>query len=108
MSQAAKAAKKRSGLGRGLASLIPTGPDAIGVTDGLSPRMGDTAADVLLGGSPTAPAQPPVEEIDGAAIGATYREIDPAAIRPEPAPAAPGVRRGGAQQSWCTPSASSV
>lgn len=84
MSQAAKAAKKRSGLGRGLASLIPTGPDAIGVTDGLSPRMGDIAADVLLGGSPTAPAQLPVEEIDGAAIGATYREIDPAAIRPNP------------------------
>ena len=66
--------RKRSGLGRGLASLIPTGP-----TDGESvsfgPRMGDAAADVVLGGSTLA-------ETNGA--GAIYREIDPSAIEPNP------------------------
>ncbi|KWX23533.1 ParB/RepB/Spo0J family partition protein [Mycolicibacterium wolinskyi] len=79
-------ARKRSGLGRGLASLIPTGP-ADGGTDALSPRMGDSAADVLLGAPPGAPGEPaptPVEQIDGEAVGATYREIDPAAIEPNP------------------------
>jgi ParB family chromosome partitioning protein len=66
--------RKRSGLGRGLASLIPTGPaDGEAVVPGH--RMGDAAADVVLGG---APAQ-------GAAdVGAVYREIDPSAIDPNP------------------------
>lgn len=75
-------AKKRSGLGRGLASLIPTGPAEDG-TDSLSPRMGATAADVLLGppASSLSPEAPPAE-IDG--VGATYREIDPALIDPNP------------------------
>ena len=51
-------AKKRSGLGRGLASLIPTGP-ADG--DPLGTKMGSAAADVLLGGpsAGTAPSAPP-------------------------------------------------
>ena len=59
---------KRSGLGRGLASLIPTGP-----SDGESSlgRMGDAAADVVIGG--------PVN-----VSGAVYREIDPSAIDPNP------------------------
>lgn len=59
---------KRSGLGRGLASLIPTGP-----SDGESSlgRMGDAAADVVIGG--------PVN-----VAGAVYREIDPSAIEPNP------------------------
>lgn len=65
-------APKRSGLGRGLASLIPTGP-ADGDTATLGPRMGDAAADVVLGG---APEQTPV--------GAVYREIDPSAIERNP------------------------
>src|SRR5690349_10660049 len=64
---------KRSGLGRGLASLIPTGPgDSDTAT--LGPRMGDAAADVVLGGG----AQ------GGKALGAVYREIDPAAIERNP------------------------
>ena len=42
--------RKRSGLGRGLASLIPTGP-ADGEATSFGPRMGDSAADVVLGGS---------------------------------------------------------
>ena len=66
--------RRRSGLGRGLASLIPTGP-----TDGeppsIGPRMGDAAADVVLGG----PASP-----NGNGVGAVYREIDPSAIEPNP------------------------
>lgn len=69
--------KKRSGLGRGLASLIPTGPAENG-EDALSPRIGDTAVDVLLG-SPV--STPPVSADEA---GATYREIDPAKIDPNP------------------------
>ncbi len=66
--------KKRSGLGRGLASLIPTGPaDDEAVVPGH--RMGDAAADVLMGGAPVA---------DTNSIGAIYREIDPSAIEPNP------------------------
>jgi ParB family chromosome partitioning protein len=63
---------KRSGLGRGLASLIPTGP-----ADGESSlgRMGDAAADVVIGGPSPAEANP---------AGAVYREIDPASIEPNP------------------------
>lgn len=71
--------KRKGGLGRGLASLIPTGP-----TDGDStaPRMGSAAADVVLGGgTASAPPPPAVPESD---IGAVYREIDPATIEPNP------------------------
>jgi ParB family chromosome partitioning protein len=65
--------RKRSGLGRGLASLIPTGPaEDQAVVDGH--RMGDAAADVVLGGSAT----------ETNAVGAVYREIDPSAIEPNP------------------------
>ncbi|GAY18672.1 ParB/RepB/Spo0J family partition protein [Mycobacterium sp. shizuoka-1] len=60
--------KKKGGLGRGLASLIPTGP-----ADG-GPRLGDAAADVVIGGAPL--------NVD--AVGAVYREIDPSAIEPNP------------------------
>jgi ParB family chromosome partitioning protein len=66
--------RKRSGLGRGLASLIPTGPaDGEAVVPGH--RMGDAAADVVLGGAPVQNA---------ADVGAVYREIDPSAIDPNP------------------------
>ena len=67
--------RKKGGLGRGLASLIPTGPaegDSGPAT--LGPRMGDAAADVLIGG-PTQGA---------AAMGAVYREITPSDIEPNP------------------------
>jgi ParB family transcriptional regulator, chromosome partitioning protein len=64
---------KRSGLGRGLASLIPTGPaDSDSATMG--PRLGDAAADVVIGGGPQ-----PVGE-----VGAVYREIDPSSIERNP------------------------
>ncbi|CAJ1587691.1 ParB/RepB/Spo0J family partition protein [[Mycobacterium] wendilense] len=69
--------KRKGGLGRGLASLIPTGP-----VDGEStaPKIGSAAADVLLGGAPPTPA-PDAAESD---MGAVYREIDPATIEPNP------------------------
>src|SRR5579875_27005 len=68
--------RRKGGLGRGLASLIPTGPtDGEAASQGLGPRMGDAAADVVLGG-PTSSAP------NG--IGAVYREIDPSDIEPNP------------------------
>ncbi|KUH65408.1 chromosome partitioning protein ParB [Mycolicibacterium novocastrense] len=67
--------RKRSGLGRGLASLIPTGP-ADGDHSELGPRMGDAAADVVIGG----PSNGGVTN----EVGAVYREIDPASIEPNP------------------------
>lgn len=68
--------RKKGGLGRGLASLIPTGPaegDSGPAT--LGPRMGDAAADVLIGGLPPQDASP---------MGAVYREIAPADIERNP------------------------
>ncbi|MDI3313249.1 MAG: ParB/RepB/Spo0J family partition protein [Mycobacterium sp.] len=65
--------RRKGGLGRGLASLIPTGP-ADGESRPLGPRMGDAAADVVLG--------KPVSEHPGTA--AIYQEIDPALIEPNP------------------------
>jgi ParB family chromosome partitioning protein len=63
---------RKGGLGRGLASLIPTGP-----SDG-GHRLGEAAADVVIGGSATgAPAAI-------ADLGAVYREISPANIEPNP------------------------
>jgi len=63
-----KPARRKGGLGRGLASLIPTGP-----ADG-GPRLGEAAADVVIGGS----------AVDAVSVGAVYREIDPSMIEPNP------------------------
>ena len=55
---------KRSGLGRGLASLIPTGPaDDEGAVP-FGSRMGAAAADVVIGG-------PPATNPGGTDVGAT-------------------------------------
>ena len=70
--------RKRSGLGRGLASLIPTGPDE-GEAGEISPRMGAAATDVLLGGGSSPPQPEPVTD-----VGAVYREIAPSEIEPNP------------------------
>ena len=82
--------KKRSGLGRGLAALIPTGAPEDGQQD-TSLRMGSAAADVLIGGGPAAPVNGAVAAESAAAaraeaeaIGAVYREIEPSAIQPNP------------------------
>jgi ParB family chromosome partitioning protein len=69
-----QASRRKGGLGRGLASLIPTGPTETGA-GAIGPRMGDAAADVVLGRSPGG---------DVASFGAVYREIDPALITPNP------------------------
>jgi ParB family chromosome partitioning protein len=63
-----KPIRRKGGLGRGLASLIPTGP-----ADG-GPRLGDAAADVVIGNLAA----------DGSNVGAVYRELDPSAIEPNP------------------------
>ncbi|MDT5155164.1 MAG: ParB family transcriptional regulator, chromosome partitioning protein [Mycobacterium sp.] len=68
---------KRTGLGRGLASLIPTGPSE-GADGQRTPGMGDAAADVMYGGAPTAVVEPVND------VGAVYREIDPSVIEPNP------------------------
>jgi ParB family transcriptional regulator, chromosome partitioning protein len=70
--------RRKGGLGRGLASLIPTGPADGGDSGRIGPRIGDAAADILLGG--------PQEggSADATGIGAVYREIDPALIEPNP------------------------
>jgi ParB family chromosome partitioning protein len=68
--------RKKGGLGRGLASLIPTGPaETDSGSSSLGPRMGDAAADIVLGG----------QSPNGSnGVGAVYREIDPALIEPNP------------------------
>lgn len=75
-------AKKRSGLGRGLASLIPTGPadgEALG-----GPRINDSTADILMGGAPVPTAVGRAAEPEVSEFGAVYREIDPGQIDPNP------------------------
>lgn len=74
-----KQAGKRSGLGRGLASLIPTGPVEGDEPATLGPKMGGAAADVLLGGAPS-----PAGSTDPNPVGAVYREIAPSQIDPNP------------------------
>jgi ParB family transcriptional regulator, chromosome partitioning protein len=70
--------RRKGGLGRGLASLIPTGPaDADSGPATLGPRMGSAAADVLIGGGTAAGP-------DGASMGAVYREIAPSDIERNP------------------------
>ncbi|MFY2861369.1 ParB/RepB/Spo0J family partition protein [Mycobacterium sp. THU-M104] len=68
--------RKKGGLGRGLASLIPTGPaDSDTGRATLGPRMGDAAADLLIGGTTQGAVAP---------MGAVYREIAPGDIEPNP------------------------
>lgn len=69
--------RRKGGLGRGLASLIPTGPaGSDSQSAALGPRMGDATADVVLGGGRLV--------ADTAAMGAVYREIDTSLIEPNP------------------------
>ncbi|MBT0567747.1 ParB/RepB/Spo0J family partition protein [Williamsia sp. CHRR-6] len=73
--------QRKGGLGRGLAALIPTGPDE-------GPRLGNAAADVVLGAPRPSPARPPAApEADVVAdpgVGAVYQEIAPGEIQPNP------------------------
>lgn len=89
--------QKRGGLGRGLAALIPTGPAEDATHEGgesgrrhgvNTTRMGNAAADVVIGGG--SPATPPAagsdagQSTESGDIGAVYREIPPAEIEPNP------------------------
>ena len=76
-----QSSRRRGGLGRGLASLIPTGPSEGG------PRLGEAAADVVIGGGPAVPVGEPVGVTAGGTggdIGAVYREVSPADVEPNP------------------------
>jgi ParB family transcriptional regulator, chromosome partitioning protein len=77
---------RKGGLGRGLASLIPTGPVA-------SPGLGTDAADVVISdrmtssmrGGTVSPAGELTTDIDELVpTGAVYREIPPDRIEPNP------------------------
>lgn len=74
---------RKGGLGRGLAALIPTGPDS-------HSGLGEAAADVVIGsdhpltGSRAATAVGVESEADLSPAGAIYREIPPAQIEPNP------------------------
>ncbi|MUM17107.1 ParB/RepB/Spo0J family partition protein [Mycobacterium sp. CBMA271] len=72
-------ARRKGGLGRGLASLIPTAP-VDGSPMPAGPRLGEAAADVVIGGGPSA-SSPPPQAND---IGAVYREIPVTSIKPNP------------------------
>lgn len=78
-----KVPERRGGLGRGLAALIPTGPVSPIIT-------GPAAIDLSLRRAGTMPAGwavdpvPPETPGPAAVAGAEYREIDVAAIHPNP------------------------
>ena len=72
--------ERRGGLGRGLAALIPSGPDGQGQA---GPRLTSAAADVVLGGTAAAPVATPRED-DLATGGAVYRELPTGQVRPNP------------------------
>ena len=96
------AEQKQGGLGKGLAALIPSGPDA----PTRKPRLGDSAADIILGNATPQPGRkggdgkrvkgaPTIQQGSGsqsskkrqatpAPIGATYREISIGDIIPNP------------------------
>ncbi len=85
-----KADKKQGGLGKGLAALIPSGPDA----PQRKPGIGNDASDVIFGkgapkvvpGAPTIATDSKKKKKSGMprAIGATYREIAIGDISPNP------------------------
>lgn len=83
-------ATRRGGLGRGLAALIPTGPTE---DQSNAPRLGNAAADVVIGGksatangaaAPTTDAPTATTPLSAEETGAVYREIPPAEIQPNP------------------------
>ncbi len=74
-----QSSRRKGGLGRGLASLIPTSaPDATAGASSFGPRLGDAAADVVIGGPR------PSDAGSSGPMGAVYREIDPALIERNP------------------------
>ncbi|SDS70965.1 ParB/RepB/Spo0J family partition protein [Corynebacterium timonense] len=91
------AQERKGGLGRGLAALIPSSPESTDTT-GKTGRLGDGAADVILGrsqpsrgtspagpvpGAPTVHASPDSAK-QPAPVGARYQEIALGEIQPNP------------------------
>lgn len=86
------AQERKGGLGRGLAALIPSNPEATDTT-GKTGRLGDGAADVIIGrgkgahgpvpGAPTVVASPDKAK-QPAPVGARYQEIPLGEIQPNP------------------------
>lgn len=98
-------AQRRGGLGRGLAALIPTGPPETATN---TTPMGNAAADVVIGGQRSGAAGSAGKDaadagadtqVPGASdspasgprvgdtvgdVGATYRELTPSSIQPNP------------------------
>lgn len=85
------AENKQGGLGKGLAALIPSGPDA----PSRKPRLGNDAADIILGAAtgekPRVKGAPTIQQSNSkkrqakpSVIGATYREIAVGDIIPNP------------------------
>lgn len=79
------AQERKGGLGRGLAALIPSSTESADKT-GKTGRLGDGAADVILGGIPGAPTVVPQAERPKQPIGmgARYQEIPVGEIFPNP------------------------
>ena len=92
--------QRKGGLGRGLAALIPTGPD-----DG--PRLGGDAADVILGpragGPRTSPPRPRGAAADPAAPAESGGEAAATGEGRAGASTSPGAGRGRASVSRETP-----
>lgn len=90
-------AQRRGGLGRGLAALIPTGPTEAATGDS-APRLGNAAADVVIGTGtpPLSITEKAANDRDASAesgagavttdsdVGAVYQELAPALIQPNP------------------------
>ncbi len=82
-------AQRRGGLGRGLAALIPTGPTE---DQSSAPRLGNAAADVVIGKGPSPAVDGHSSPVGASAVdvlsreeaGAVYREIPPKQIQPNP------------------------
>ncbi|QNE88615.1 ParB/RepB/Spo0J family partition protein [Corynebacterium incognita] len=78
--------KKQGGLGKGLAALIPSGPDA----PQRKPGIGNDASDVIFGKGKAVPGAPTIatggkkKAAMPRAIGATYREVAIGDISPNP------------------------
>ncbi|MGC0366737.1 ParB family chromosome partitioning protein [Rhodococcus sp. 27YEA15] len=68
---------RKGGLGRGLASLIPTGPAT-------APGLGSAAADVVIGGDKRNPSPPPPEERPSKALKATKTAATPPVVEKSP------------------------
>jgi ParB family chromosome partitioning protein len=83
---------KKGGLGRGLAALIPTGPASATPGLGATQGLGSAAANVVIGIDPIGPQPasaflhrvPDPSDEALSSTGATYREIPPDQIEPNP------------------------